>query len=568
MLYRALLLLILAIGCSSMEAKAQTGFETEAEMEQMAEDNRRDANGNLTGREAVQLIVGDELDVETVNDDGTFTTFNGSTYRLYDGKAYLLDDDLNPVINPQPGTTANNANNVGIDEDGNFVPNTSPLNQAGRDLCAGCVVARAFLTGALNLADAMAQEVAQSARILTASMLIVWLFYHLVKLFMPFGMLEKASDIFNSIVTRIAFTMLVVVGLQSVDVYQRVLYGAIDAAIGLSGVILQQASGINQQVAEDIINSTADIERDTSIQSVYPQTGDPTTGLVASTNVDDVDIIRENMIESISDQVALVQATIGKPICAGLRLMLFEAKDCFAKDEEIYNNTAGQAFQGLRRLFRSARNAAVAVWQNSTRGAALLTAMASNPAETMASLMLNLISAILIVVVYGLIWIKYPLTILDLVVRWAILLVVWPVLVATLIFPALRGTTVVMLKGVGHAGLTMVFQAVIVGVIIAITEQIIVSYNLDEYVLFQGQKIEATYAFSSGPYLMVLISGFIMLHLINKAPDFAGIFIHSTMDTKVSDALFSKVSAFFWIAVQALPGGSVLNGVRKAIPIR
>ena len=220
-------------------------------------------------------------------------------------------------------------------------------------------------------------------------------------------------------------------------------------------------------------------------------------------------------------------------------------------------------------FFKTVRRAVANTWERLGQAQALIGELTSGNADkAIASLFLNIISATLIIAVYGVIWVKYPLTILDLAVRWAILLVVWPVLVITLIFPSFRGTTVVMLKGVGHSGLTLVFQAVIVGVIIAITEQIMVSYNMDAYALIQGKKLMTTYAFSKGPYLMVLISGFIMLHLINKAPEFAGMFIQSTMDTAVADGIFKKVSAFFWIAVQALPGGSALNQVRKVIPIR
>ena len=281
-------MMILGLGVTSAHAQDESpdpvvvgvgginGFDTSQTVEENSDSPFE------TGPNAVQILVGDDYDVESVNPvDGTFRTINGSRYQLYDGKPYLLDGEGNPVIAPPSGAVANNASKVGVDADGNTTLNVDSNGNENlqRNFSAGAAVAEAFLEGSLNLANAMNQRTASAAMTLTGFMVGIWIFFHLVKLFMPFGMMEKGSDIFNSIVTRLALTLLVVVGLQATDVYQRVLYGAIDAVVGLSGTILEQASGINQAVTEDIIASTADIDRDPDAESLYAG-GNPTDTII------------------------------------------------------------------------------------------------------------------------------------------------------------------------------------------------------------------------------------------------------------------------------------------------
>ncbi len=439
------------------------------------------------------------------------------------------------------------------------------LVEASKNECVGCAVAEAFLVGAMNLSVGMSDALGDTMIRLAIVIFIVWLMFQVAKMLLPFGPLDKSQKTLNLIATKLGIMMFIVVALQSLPVYERLMYGVIDGVIGFSGVILEATADYSGQVTEAVVESgKADgtIDKDVTFNrdTVQVRSGnDAFTGAGAIDANAPTEALRQNLMDNLNNQISLVQRTIEEPLCIGMQILGFDERQCFAGRTESARTVGDWITATLKQGWRTL--------QSIDNGLKYLSRLEQDRDQAINEFMLNLIAAFILIAVYGLIWLKYPLALLDVVLRWAVILVLWPVVVITLAFPLLRGTTVTLLKGFANACLELVFQAIIVGVVVSIVQQIVATTDIRDFALLASADSSInSYTLQRGTYIMIILCGFMMLHLMKQAPQFAAIFISSTMDTKVAAGIWNQVTTYFWIAADAATGG--MTQARKVIPIK
>jgi hypothetical protein len=180
---------------------------------------------------------------------------------------------------------------------------------------------------------------------------------------------------------------------------------------------------------------------------------------------------------------------------------------------------------------------------------------------------MNILAAMLVAFIifgiYGYLWLIYPIYMLDFVFKWVVISIFFPIIAVSVIFPSTRGTAIAAPKGLGNAGLTAVMMAAIVGIIISVNDTMFLENDL-----LSNMKNTDKSFMEKGNYWIVLMNGFLMLHMFKQSPKLAAYFFDSKMDANLADSLIKVIRK--WIetgvnlAVDVATAGSSA-GVRNAV---
>ncbi len=427
-------------------------------------------------------------------------------------------------------------------------------NGTGTDsvvLCPVCPVVHAFMKGGLNLTKVMAEKVSDSLSTLVATMLAIWIAIQAGKLFYPFDPLDRATKILNETFGRVGIGIMVVLFIQNSSLYMNyILYPVIDTSLEVSNTMLTTASKFGSDSGID--TATLDAR------------GCPITTTLTT---------EERIINSVVSQTRVAQRSIGLGLCSAMLALGFDT--CF----EGKNPTCGtpppppsspeeQVVKGFFDLLGGLKDAAVAFASKTWSNVVGLKDFASAVQQQgLGSALMDIITRILvaffIVGIYGYLWLIYPIYMLDFVFKWVVISIFFPIIAVSVIFPGTRGTATAALKGLGHAGMTAVMMATILGIIISMTNEMFLTGDM----LAKMGSTDKLFM-QQGNYWVVLMGGFLMLHMLKQAPKLAEYFFDSKIDANLANGLITIIRKWVETGVNLVVDVSTAGasaGVRNTV---
>jgi hypothetical protein len=434
--------------------------------------------------------------------------------------------------------------------------------------CTSCPVMEAVFKGSLRLTDDMTTLITQSLQMLVASVLGIWILLQVGKLLFPFGPLDRVPNMLGSITGTVLLAIGVLFIIGSPDIYKRyILHPIMAASVNASNVILDASISIGKTVTPGTASGTT--------------TASPPPTIPQVTWTGDSKAFENQVSQALVDHVKTVHETLQKGICLGVSgtglpgCMATLAASPFikigtdvAKDLAIRAGVCG----GL--VATAVTVAGVTLNPITIGGAVVVTgvcavASATNnpdPKELGRKFMetlLHIIVIFAIIIIYGLVWTKYPLYVVDVVIKWAILSILWPLMAAALLLPATRPSAFSALKGLAHAALTLVFLAAVIGASLSVVDQLWtdIAWGAGKDVTLNTKTI------AQPDYWMAVLTGLIMLYLMKECPRMAGAFIDSSMDLRVAEGMWQKMKDVIWLAADVLTAGKA-GRVKRILNIR
>ncbi|MCA3269670.1 MAG: hypothetical protein ACK5XX_08060 [Holosporales bacterium] len=384
--------------------------------------------------------------------------------------------------------------------------------------CVTCGVIDNYLRGAFNLHEKLFTVFAGGVQNLIAVVLVVWLLVEAGKMLTPFTPLDKASKVFNGAISRLGLAFLIILAIQSPKIYLNyIFYPIANSAVTVSMAVLQAASSV-----------AAPGEIATPNCEAPPLSTDK----------------KEVIIGTLSYQSCYAQENLKELAWLSVRIVFAEFGVNFDQNRNAAANRSQENF------FMAISKFALKFFE---------------AAATFADVILRILAAMVLVVIYGWMWMIYPVRLLNLVFQWALVTILSPLLMASFIFPSVRPTAFAGLRALGHAALTLIFTAIVIGVIMTVAGQMAGDIARMKGSLSDGGGGEAL---STYDYWMLLVTGLIMNHLLGQAPKLAGVFIQSRMETDVASGLIGTVIGFFKLAVSFVPGGKAVVAGMNAVGVR
>jgi hypothetical protein len=418
-------------------------------------------------------------------------------------------------------------------------------------MCPVCPVINAFMKGGLNLTEVVAAEISASLSTLVGVMLAIGLLIQGGKLLYPFGPLDRASKILNETFSRLSIGVMVALFIQSSTLYMNyILYPIIDTTVSVSNTLLTTASKYGNNAT---IDSAVTVDEN---NCPIARTTDP----------------KQQIINSITSQARVAQRSIGLGMCSAMLALGFDTcfegkpQTCGASTNASTSTTTqltplGTFFKVLDSVtaFESLKKIA----GNTLRFGADVVTKGNPFSLNLMNVITAMIVAFLIFGIYGYLWLIYPIYMLDFVFKWIVISIFFPIIAVSVIFPSTRGTATAALKGLGNAGLTAVMMATIVGIIVNVTDTMFLQDDL----LKQMKETDKIFM-EQGNYWIVLMSGFLMLHMVKQCPKLAGYFFDSKIDANLAQGLIGIIRKCIETGVNLVVDASTAGasaGMRNAV---
>jgi hypothetical protein len=429
---------------------------------------------------------------------------------------------------------------------------TNPTVNVQSIRCPACPVVENVFRGAFRLTDSLTTLITTSLQALVAAVLGIWIVLQCAKLLFPFGALERVPNLLNSVFGVVLLAIGILFILSSPSVYKRyLLHPIMDASISASNVVLREAAALTPAVTSGTSsrNPTAaqtgladNIQKSLGAGSGTTAAGalPPPTATAGTTDFE------TQITAALVDHIKIAHESLQKGIClgvsnTGLSGCMNAASGIIAKTGRKVLVDSVISFLWSRTLPGAIQSAWNKFTGNDVRDAGV----------QFMKVMAQIGTIFLVIIIYGLIWLKYPLYVLDVVLKWAILSILWPLMVAGLLLPALRPMTFAALKGLGHAALTLVFMAAVIGTSLSVMDQM---WNEIEWA--QGKNVTlSTEVLGHPDYWLVVFTGLILQYLLKECPRMAGAFIDSSMDLQVSEGIWQKTKAMIWFVADVATAG-------------
>jgi hypothetical protein len=429
---------------------------------------------------------------------------------------------------------------------------TPPINLQSIK-CPSCPVMEAVTKGALALTDDMTDLMVESLQGLVMAALGVWMLLQVAKLLFPFGPLDRVPNTLNSVTGMIILAIGVMFVLGSADLYKRyILHPIIAASINASNVILSEAISVTSQAT-----STTPARNPNPTPAAAPQ-------LPPITMTADLDTFDTQVSVALVEHVKTVHETLQKGICLGISNTGLPG--CM-NETVVQKNAQGKSSwidSGIKTIMDLGQKGIDFAKGSVKFAETILKALDQNEAGRLfTDLLIHIIAIFGIIIVYGLVWVKYPLYVLDVVMKWAVLSILWPLMAAAMLLPATRPSAFSALKGLGHAALTLVFLAAVIGTSLSVIDQM---WNELEWA--QGKDVTINkQTIGHHDYWLAVITGLVMLFLMKECPKMAGAFIDSSMDLRVGEGLWGKMKELVWLAADVATAGKA-GRFKRALNIK
>jgi hypothetical protein len=350
--------------------------------------------------------------------------------------------------------------------------------------CIPCDVMKRLVVISETLGERVFSSIRASVQSFIGIVLALVMLVNAAKLLFPFGPLDKSSMILNNVVTRVGFSLLVATALLSFQNYWRYIHQPVLlGALNLTQVTMQQVQeGASAQKALNALQGSANL-----YEGITPNKTVLKARVCAQTH-----FTVGQVPEAVDCTVRQMQYAIGEGLEAGLTIIMYGIP------KNVFTD-----------------------WM---------------------SILILIAASMVLLVVYGIAFFNFPMKIADVVIRWTIISVLSPLMLAALIYPATRHYFVNALRGLIQAAMEMVF----IGVVIALAGFAI--FALGDWKAEQvGGQQGVAYAgkmvlMNSIIFWQLVLVGITMNLMIGKAKSFATELSGAAFDTNVAGEAMDKVT--------------------------
>ncbi len=325
-------------------------------------------------------------------------------------------------------------------------------------LCWACAPFAMFYAGAITLAVSFSLSIASYLTSLLAVALGVWLLWHVVKIFMPFGPAAGISEIFNKIAGKFFLFVFILAFISNWgNVWNYIISPIFNTGIGLSNSMIVSALDVGNRAppeADRVLRALFDRSFNNNGPTSYEYRGttlpikqlylsldciagngadfafraveDPTSGgLAANIGAEAADSIKQTGRELVCN-VHNVQKIFGLGLALGLTSIIYSGSDIVIPS--IFRPSSFEkAFAGV------------------------------------INLVVTFLFGTILMVIFFLAIIIFPLYLIDVIFKFAVVVVASPILVGAYLLELTRGWAIAGIKMLVGIAATLFFQAVLVG---------------------------------------------------------------------------------------------------------
>lgn len=305
-----------------------------------------------------------------------------------------------------------------------------------KDACMPCTIIEKMVEVTAGLGKKVFDGIQRGTFSLLATAVGIWLVIQVGKLLFPFGPLDRVSGIFNGVVTKLGLTLIVGTLLLSFGSYWKYIYApVITSSINYTNVILKEANTI-------ITGSpTASASEDPACT--------PSADGITIDNSTEAEEDARKIGKSITCLLKEIQATIYTGLSFSVEAM-FQTIIGRNEGQPAPNNTPilGGLITFGQDIFNAVYRATSAV------------ATVSN----VWGVFVTLIGGGILILTWLPLYMNLPFRVADIVIRWTIISMLSPLMIAGAVFPATRGFMMAGLRGIVQSA----FELMMIGVIMVL----------------------------------------------------------------------------------------------------
>jgi len=304
-----------------------------------------------------------------------------------------------------------------------------------KDACMPCTIIEKMVEVTAGLGKKVFDGIQRGTLSLLVTAVGIWIVIQVGKLLFPFGPLDRVSGIFNGVVTKLGLTLIVGTLLLSFGSYWKYIYApVITSSINYTNTILLEANRIIAGTANYISTDTECPENPTPL---------------VIENATEAEADARKIGKSITCLLKGMQATIYTGLSFSVEAM-FQTIIGRNEDQPAPNNTPifGNLITFGQGLFNAVYRVTSAV------------ATVSN----VWGVFVTLIGGGILILTWLPLYMNLPFRVADIVIRWTIISMLSPLMIAGAVFPATRGFMMAGLRGLVQSA----FELMMIGVIMVL----------------------------------------------------------------------------------------------------
>ncbi len=327
------------------------------------------------------------------------------------------------------------------------------LGTSQMDVCMSCNVLGAMMSTVYDIGQNLYDTLRNSTTALIGMIFVLYIFFNAAKLLMPFGPLENARGTLNAMMTRTTVVMLCCLMLVNFDNFWDNIFGpGVTAAMNLTITVMNEADKVTGGALDQSTTKGCKFINDTGVAD--NGAFDVKYGVKCVTYKLQNVIIKGMTFAVVSmmariDSLAKMVGNFG-PINA--------VYECIANARPVEEQGEGNpVFEWFKEKFIGA-----------VRTTGCFIGAIKDTIELIAAvpeILITFLGGFVIFITYLPAYLTLPLKVADVVIRWCIVSVLSPLLIAAAAFPASRSFMVNGLRGFAQA----CFELVLYGVVIALS---------------------------------------------------------------------------------------------------
>lgn len=305
-----------------------------------------------------------------------------------------------------------------------------------KDACMPCTIIEKMVEVTAGLGKKVFDGIQSGTLSLLVTAVGIWIVIQVGKLLFPFGPLDRVSGIYNGVVTKLGLTLIVGTLLLSFGSYWKYIYApVITSSINYTNTILKEANTI--------------ITGSPTASASDDPTCAPSADGITIDNTTEAEADARKIGKSITCLLKEIQATIYTGLSFSIEAM-FQTIIGRNEDQPAPNNTPifGNLITFGQNLFNAIYRAAITVATVSNVWGVLVT----------------LIGGGILMLTWLPLYMNLPFRVADIVIRWTIISMLSPLMIAGAVFPATRGFMMAGLRGLVQSA----FELMMIGVIMVL----------------------------------------------------------------------------------------------------
>ncbi len=415
-------------------------------------------------------------------------------------------DENSGAVTPPPGTNTT-LEGKSIDEvlDNKEMPGVSlhPTRYLVDmiDVCLACKFVEDLIMVMYDLGASVTDAFQAGARVLLTVMIVIFLMFNVAKLLMPFGPIDNVKKIKNVIISHIGIGMLCALFLTSVVNYWNIIFlppvtAGMDYVSSMMDVARVEMNDIQTKISNDPKGSG-------TIYTPFQRACD--SAIIPGADQSAPIVTAAELGQSVNCLMKEMQAALGMGVSAAFSAMM-----------------AASSEGGILKL---------------------------------PSVIMSFVTGLVLLIIYGPSYLTFPIKVVDVVMRWAIISVISPFLIVFFALPMTRYLALTSLRGLFQS----VMELVMYGIVIALGSFVIVSIADDIDVNNNAMLINSVL------FWRFFMAGLIITTMLSKAKSFATAIAYPRPNPKGMDVdVAAETASSMESTLNQMGGGAQKSAVSSA----